>query len=47
VIPLNLQEHLQTELHKSAQTMRPITNRLQGEDWRSNAVLWAEVPTAA
>ena len=51
VIQVNLQHHLRMELHGSADTARvfdyPITNRLQGEGWRGNAVLWAKVPTSA
>jgi hypothetical protein len=51
VIPVDLQHHLRMELRGSADTVRvlacPITNRLQGEGWRGNVVLWAKVPTSA
>jgi hypothetical protein len=46
-----LQRHLGSVLRTSADNTRvlarPITDRLHGENWRSNVVLWTKVPTAA
>jgi hypothetical protein len=41
----HLSSALQTANHATV-LAHPITNRLQGESWRGNAVLWAMVPTA-
>jgi hypothetical protein len=38
---------LQKATDAAAVLAHPITNRLRGEDWHGNVVLWASVPTSA